>query len=693
MTDLKEIKRRFDLSFAAGEDNREKAANDLVFYFVTHWDDDSLSESDLTYKGEFDILKKAGRHIISELNENPVQVDFEPKDPDRKDAGDIADGLYRTDDASNTSIEAYENGKQETIVCGSGAWKLYTEYESLRNGDRKQVVKRRPIFEACSTVFWDNNAVLLDKSDAAWCFILTPYSEDAYKQLVSNLTGEDAESVNPESFNEPDFDFKWYLASSDVYYVAEYYETNVVKSKIFIMADPFGDEIQLNERELKGIMDDMIDEGFTIISEKEIIENEITKYIVSGKEILWEGRIPGQYIPVVPCYGERAYVGGKEHTEGVVRLAKDPQRLRDFGLSYIADIVSKSPRPKPIFWPEQLEGYSFMYEAGAQYPYLFMNRKAKDSSDLPIGPVSQLPEQQIPQSLITLVDATRQAVEDVANPGLPQDVADPDMSGKAIYAIQARMDQQYTIYQTHFKHAKRRDGMIWASIASEIYDTPRTVFQTKQDGTRVETRLLDTIIDKETGDTRVLNDIRDVEFNVYSNIGPGYASKKQQTIEQMTTIATTLDPGDPMRKALNLKTLEMMDGVDFDDIREVARKQLILSGFRKPETVEEEQMVQAAQSRTQEKSAEMVLAEAEVLKGQAEQMREKRETVEGQAEIQLKARQIMIDEFNAQTKRMEVELKANESNAKVTKTDIESMNIQLDNKKKAQELYAPLMQQ
>ena len=48
----------------------------------------------------------------------------------------------------------------------------------------------------------------------------------------------------------------------------------------------------------------------------------------------------------------------------------------------------------------------------------------------------------MPQALIASLDLSRQAVEDVANPGLPQNIADPDLSGKAVLALQNRMDMQ-----------------------------------------------------------------------------------------------------------------------------------------------------------------------------------------------------------------------------------------------------------
>ena len=184
--------------------------------------------------------------------------------------------------------------------------------------------------------------------------------------------------------------------------------------------------------------DSLVEGGFIYQEEIERERYEVTKYIVSGERILDVSLVAGEHLPIVPYYGERAVVEGEEHYEGITRLAKDPQRLRNFQLSYLADIVSRSPRVKPIFTPQQIQGYEYMYEengADNNYPYLLMNSHTVNGQE--ISPtIGMMPEQPIPTALAQSIELTRQAVEDVANPALPQDIADPNASGKAIMALQ-----------------------------------------------------------------------------------------------------------------------------------------------------------------------------------------------------------------------------------------------------------------
>jgi len=91
--DLKELMRLHDTGYSYGQVNRERAADDMVFHWVTHWDDQTLEESTLGYRGEFDLLRKAYRQIIAELSENPVQVDFEARGNTQEDAAEHLDGI------------------------------------------------------------------------------------------------------------------------------------------------------------------------------------------------------------------------------------------------------------------------------------------------------------------------------------------------------------------------------------------------------------------------------------------------------------------------------------------------------------------------------------------------------------------------------------------------------------------------
>ncbi len=314
-----------------------------------------------------------------------------------------------------------------------------------------------------------------------------------------------------------------------------------------------------------------------------------------------------------------------------------------------------------------------------------------------------MPAPNIPPALAAVLEFSREAVEDVANPGLPQDIADPDLSGKAILALQARLDMQSMVYQEHRKHAQRRDGEVYASMAAEIYDVPRKVKIQLPDGTVKTEQIMEEILDEESGEIITLKDLRNVEFNVYSEISSDYSSQKQETMDRLDTILERLSPNDPMRNIIILKQLKLMDGVDFDDVRKYARKQLILLGIEEPETDEEQQLIEEASQQGDQPSAEMILAQAEMVKGQADMLREKREITKMELEHRVKSQKNQIDAFNAQTDRFEAQVDAEEAGAKIDKTQAEALGQRIENEKETvvplkdpklmstEEIYAEVM--
>ena len=701
---LTELKRLHDKGYNSGQVNRERASDDLVFYWVTHWDDTLLREAQMEYRGEFDMIRSAGKQILADLASNPIQNDFESINDTPDEVSELADGLYRRDANHNTSLEAFAVAEQEAVVCGVGAWIIETKYRSNKNGNKKQVIVRRPVYEANNNGYWDPNAKKIDKSDADYYSHLNAYSEDSYKELVKELTGEELTTISQGSFKHPEhsYVFPWIGGEGKKIYVVEFYHREKVKTKLLTMSDPFGETTVLRETALKSVMDEMMDSGYEITDEKTIEVWEVRKYIASGAGILngdmVDGertgeRIAGEYIPIVPEYGERAIVEGEEVYEGVTRLAKDPQRMRDFAYSYLTDLFSKSPREKPIFFPEQIAGHTPMYEMSGpdnNYPYLYQNWKDAAGNELPIGPVATMPNVNIPPALAAAIELSAGAIREVANPGLSQDIADPDTSGKAVLALQARLDMQSMIYQENRKYAMRRDGEIYISMASEIYDIPGKEKVELPDGTKKEVEVMQAVIDEETGEIVILNDLRMAEFEVTSRITASYTSQKEQTLDRLEKVLMEMAPDDPMRKALQLKIIQLADGVEMEDLKEYANMQLVLSGIKKPETDEEKELLAQAQAQPPEPDAAMVLAQAEQLKGQADIMREKREGIKMQLDNTNDQAERQIDVFKAQTDRMAIEVKAHEAGAKIRKTDIESVGEQLDNTAKIIELQTPI---
>ncbi|MGP4914044.1 portal protein, partial [Hafnia alvei] len=303
--------------------------------------------------------------------------------------------------------------------------------------------------------------------------------------------------------------------------------------------------------------------------------------------------------------------------EGVVRLTKDGQRLRNMIMSFNADIVARNPRKKPIFAPEQIEGYEYMYGGNDDYPYYLQNRTDENGNDLPIGALAYMENPEVPQANAYMLEAATQAVNQVATMGVDADAANGQVAFDTVNQLNMRADLETYVFQDNLATAMRRDGEIYASMVNDIYDVPRNVMMTLEDGSEKQVQLLTQVVDYQSGQVVTLNDIRG-RYECYTDVGPSFQSMKDQNRAEIQELLAKVPPGTPEWQMLLLQYFTLLDGKGVEIMREYANKQLVMMGLKKPETPEELQMVEQAQQQPEQPSAEQMQAQGVLLTGQAD---------------------------------------------------------------------------
>ena len=153
-----------------------------------------------------------------------------------------------------------------------------------------------------------------------------------------------------------------------------------------------------------------------------------------------------------------------------------------------------------------------MYEqsgADNDLPYLLMNHQDANGQPLPAGQVGGIKAPEIPAALAMSMGETRAAVDDVAGAGLPADITDVDLSGKALNQLNKRLDMQSYTYQDNHKFAMRRDGEVYASMIADVKDTEEEVVLVKIDGTKTTEKINQRVVEfNDDGiENKVKNDI------------------------------------------------------------------------------------------------------------------------------------------------------------------------------------------
>lgn len=613
---LNSILCKFDMDWMSSDEARTEATNDLYFSRVSQWDDWLSEYTTLQYRGQFDVVRPVVRKLVAEMRKNPIDVMYRPKDGAAPDSADVLMGMYRTDMRHNTAKISVNVGVREQIEAGVGAWRLVAEHEDQDPTSNNQVIRRVPIHEACSHVVWDCNSKQMDKSDARHCTIINPMSTDGWKQYAEDH-GLDEEEM--PSFQSPDSNWLFPWISKDVVYVGEYYEVEEKKETVFIYIDPItGEPVSYFKRDIKDVIDELAERGMQKVAEKKVTRRRVYKSIITCTSILKNRElIAGEHIPIVPVFGEWSFAGDKEVYEGVVRLTKDGQRLRNMIMSFNADIVARNPQKKPFFYPEQIAGYEHMYSGTDAYPYYLINRTDENGGDLPPTPVAYMEEPAVPQANAYMLEAATQSVNQVATMGVDADAANGQVAFDTVNQLNMRADLETYVFQDNLATAMRRDGEIYASMVNDIYDVPRNVMMTLEDGSEKQVQLLTQVVDYQSGQVVTLNDIRG-RYECYTDVGPSFQSMKDQNRAEIQELLAKVPPGTPEWQMLLLQYFTLLDGKGVEMMREYANKQLVTMGLKKPETPEEMQMVQEAQQQPQQPSPEQLQAQGVLLTGQAD---------------------------------------------------------------------------
>jgi hypothetical protein len=617
-----EAMREFDDIQGAVRDERLQCLQDRRFATIAGatWEGPLGAQFENKPKFEVNKIALAITRIINEYRNNRVTVDFISKDgTDATNLADTCNKLYRADEQDSTAAEAYDNAFDEAVTGGFGAWRLRAYYEDEEDDENEyQRIRIEPIYDADSSVFFDLNAKRQDKADAKRCFVLTSMTPDAYREAYN-----DDPASWPKEIHQ--FEFDW--STPDVIYVAEYYRVEHKSETVRVFEAIDGTEERYtesdfeNDPELEVTLSAI---GSVEVRQKKVKRKKVRKYIMSGGKVLEDaGYIAGNCIPIVPVYGKRWFIDNIERCMGVVRFAKDPQRLKNMQLSKLGEISALSSVEKPLMLPEQVAGHQVMWAEDnlKNYPYLLLNPiTGADGSQQAAGPVGYTKSPQIPPAMAALLQVTEADIADILGNQQNGDKIVSNISGKAVEMVQQRLDMQAFLYMNNHSKGVQRGGEIWLSMARDIYVESRR--RMKGIGVQSEVESIEIMrpaLDR-NGEVVMENDLSQAKFDVVATLGPSSSSQRSATVRSLLgMLQLTQDP--QTQQVLLAMAFQNMEGEGISDVRAYFRKQMVQLGVMEPTPEEAEQMAAAAQNAPPDPNAVFVEAAAEKAMAEADKAR------------------------------------------------------------------------
>ena len=150
--------------------------------------------------------------------------------------------------------------------------------------------------------------------------------------------------------------------------------------------------------------------------------------------------------------------------------------------------------------------------------------------------------------------------------------------------------------------------------------------------------LMQPMIDQETGEIKMANDLSSAAFDVVAEVGPSSSSKRAATVRALTgMLQITSDP--ETAQVLTAMAMMNMEGEGIGDANAYFRKKLLRMGVMKPTDDEMQELMAELQGTPQDPNAIYLQAAAEEATAKAAKARA--DTVETVASAELKRAQTL----------------------------------------------------
>jgi hypothetical protein len=508
------------LKFANDADtmNRQEALEDLKFGGGDQWPVELQNSRNLESRPVITVNKVDNycRQVSNQQRQQRprIKVHATNTHEDMVDAQTVG-GIIRHIEVNSNADHAYDNAFEYAVRMGWGYMRVRTDYISEDSFDQEIYID--PV-DNPFTVYFDPNSVLPDGSDADRCLITTMMRKDEFRKMYP-----DAEDGGT-SFTQRgtgDSQSEW-ITKEDIR-LAEYYYTVKEKAKLYLLSDgtsTFADD--------KDFFNRLAAYGISVVDTRESYKKTIKYCKLTAVEVLEERDWAGKYIPIVPVYGRHIVIGDKRKKFGMIRYAKDPQRMYNFWQTSITEGVALAPKAKWLLAEGQDEGHESDWANANIKSFPLLRYKQTDIDGRPAPPPTRLQPEPPQAGIMAAAMGVDNDIKNIMGVFDPAQLGQGNISGKALNGQQQQVDLTNFDYYDNLTRSISHIGKICLDLIPKIYDTERVMRIIGDDG---KPELL--TINQRDSVGRVLNDISVGQYDVVMETGPGYNSKRQEAVDNM----------------------------------------------------------------------------------------------------------------------------------------------------------------
>ena len=562
---------------------RKLAIDDMRFAHVEggQWDEDARTKRANRPRFEVNRVEPAIDQVVGNQRQNRVSVKIRPVSggADEKTAK-IFNGLIRNIESISKANNAYDSAFDEAVTGGFGGWRVLTEFAD--DDVFEQDIKIKPVKSAASSMYFGQSDEY-DKRDAMYAFLITSFSKIEFE---AKWPGKNASSFTQTRLDNTSCN-DWF--EGDKVRVAEYWKKVPVTKEIALLSD--GRVINKDEEE--SVLDEMKEQGVTILKTRSVKSHKIVRYIMNGNELLEPAKDwAGKFIPLIPVFGKVHHIESKTFVKGMTRNAKDPQRIYNYETSQAVETNALSPKDPYWYTPHMAAGHEKTWQAFPKKNTPFMPYNPDDKHP---GPPTRTGAPSVQQAAMIMIQQAASDIESTTGIHAPALGNAPQLlSEKSVQSQAEKGDRGSFIYEDNLEKSIQYTGEILVDLIPKIMDQARTVRVLNIDGSSelVEVnqdkgQINQTIEDQQTGKKVIVNDLTLGKYDVVATAGQSFATKRQESAAQLIELSAA----NPIVAQLGLDIIARnLDINDSEELHDRIRAQMIKSGAVQPTEDEIEEL-------------------------------------------------------------------------------------------------------
>ena len=599
------MRQRLQMAQAAYSDSREDELDDLRFMAGSpdnqwQWPADVLATRG-SVQGQtinarpcltINKLPQHVRQVTNEQRQNRPSGKVIPVDDNADvEVAEIFSGIVRHIEYMSDADVAYDTACDNQVTYGEGYIRLLTEYCNEETFD--QDIKIGRVRNAFS-VYMDPTIQDPCGADAEWCFITEDILKTDYERMFPDATPIStlySQGVGDQGISS------W--LQEDTIRIAEYFYKTYTRDTLHLYPD--------NQTAFAGTpRDKQLARVFgKPIRTREVDRTKVMWMKTNGFDVLDEREWPGKWIPVVRVVGNEWEVDGQIFISGLVRNAKDAQRMYNYWTSQEAEMLALAPKAPFIGYGGQFEGYETQWKTAntTNWPYLEVNPDVTDGA----GNVLPLPQRAPPPLPQTgLIQAKMGAADDIKGTTGQYDASlgmqGNERSAKAITAREKQGDVGTYHYVDNLARAIRHITRQIVDLIPKIYDTQRVARIIGVDGevSMVKFNPSQQEPVKEVRDPMTGGMIEKIynpsvgTYDVMVTTGPGYMTKRQEALDAMSQILQTNPQLWTVAGDLFIKNMDWPGAQEMAQrFKKILDPKVLSDGDQSPEMMAAQQQIEA----------------------------------------------------------------------------------------------------